>query len=155
MTKRAILVMLVAIFAVAVAGFAADDANMGTWKLNEAKSKFPDGATKNNTVVVEAAGGSIKVTIDGVTGDGKAFHSEWTGHYDGKDYPVSGDPGYDMRSYKKVDDHTLTATLKKDGKVIGMARIHVTPDGKTGSVEANATDAMGKKMTSKAIYDRQ
>jgi hypothetical protein len=155
MKKRAILMMLVAMLAVAAVGFAADDPNMGTWKLNEAKSEFPDGATKNNTVAVEAAGDSIKVTIDGVTGDGTAFHSEWTGHYDGKDYPVSGDPGYDTRSYKKVDDHTLTATLKKDGKVMGMARIHVTPDGKTRSVEVNVADAMGKKMTSKAIYDRQ
>ena len=28
----------------------------GTWKLNEAKSKFPPGASKNTTVVYEAAG---------------------------------------------------------------------------------------------------
>jgi hypothetical protein len=36
---------------------------MGTWKLNEAKSKIPAGATKNHTVVYEAAGDSIKVTV--------------------------------------------------------------------------------------------
>lgn len=39
---------------------------MGTWKLNEAKSKFVAGATKNNTVVYEAAGNMTKITVDGV-----------------------------------------------------------------------------------------
>jgi hypothetical protein len=155
MKKRAILMMLVALFAVAAVGFAADDPNMGTWKLNEAKSKFSASATKNTTVVVEAAGGSIKVTIDGVTGDGKAVHSEWTGMYDGKDYPVTGDPTYDTRSYKKVDGRTLSATLKKGDKVVGTARIHVSADGKSRTVTATGTDAMGKKTSSTAVYDKQ
>ena len=33
------------------AAFAAENPNMGTWKLNEAKSKIPAGAGKNTTVV--------------------------------------------------------------------------------------------------------
>ena len=74
MKKRTILLTLAAMFAVAAVCFAGDDMNMGTWKLNEAKSTFPAGATKNNTVVYEAAGDSIKVTVDGVTADGKTLH---------------------------------------------------------------------------------
>jgi len=49
---------------------------MGTWKLNEAKSKFAKGATKNNTVVYEAAGDMIEVTVDGTDGTGAATHNE-------------------------------------------------------------------------------
>ena len=42
-------------FCLAAAAFAyGQDAQMGTWKLNEAKSKIPSGATKNNTVTYEA-----------------------------------------------------------------------------------------------------
>ena len=52
---------------------------MGTWKLNEAKSKLAPGIAKNNTVVYEAAGDSIKVTVDGTNSDGSAAHNEWTG----------------------------------------------------------------------------
>jgi hypothetical protein len=103
MRTRTILLTMAALFAAAVVSFAADDANMGTWKLNEAKSKFAAGATKNNTVVYEAAGDSVKVTIDGVDGAGKPTHNEWTGNFDGKDYAVTGDPTSDMRSYKRVD----------------------------------------------------
>src|SRR5437763_16272817 len=46
----------------------------------------------------EAAGDSVKVTVDGVDGDGKPAHNEWTGKFDGKDYSVTGDPNADMRS---------------------------------------------------------
>ena len=57
----------------------AADVNMGTWKLNEAKSTVTAGAPKNNTVVFAAAGDDVKVTVDGVDGAGKPTHNEWTG----------------------------------------------------------------------------
>ena len=66
------------------------DPNMGTWKLNEAKSKIPAMAPKNNTVVYEASGDNIRVTVDGTDGQGKPSHNEWTGKFDGKDYTVDG-----------------------------------------------------------------
>jgi hypothetical protein len=131
------------------------DPQMGTWKLNEAKSKFAPGATKNNTVVYEAAGDNVKVTVDGTDKDGKSTHNEWTGKFDGKDYPVSGDPTSDMRSYKKVDDRTLKLTVKKDGKVTASGRIVVSTDGKSRTVTTSGTDAEGKKVKSTAVYDKQ
>ena len=85
----------------------AQNAFTGTWKLNEAKSKLAPKAPKNNTVVYASVGDSVKVTVDGVDSAGKLTHNEWTGKYDGKDYPVTGDPTSDMRSYTKIDDHTL------------------------------------------------
>jgi hypothetical protein len=133
----------------------ADDANMGTWKLNEAKSKISPGAPKNTTVVYEAAGDSVKVTVDGVDGDGKPTHNEWTGKFDGKDYPLTGDPSSDMRSYKKINDHTLALTNKKDGKVTMSGRIVVSADGKSRTVTVSGMDANGKKLSTTAVYDKQ
>ena len=104
---------------------------MGTWKLNEAKSKFAPGAAKNMTVVYAAAGDSIKVTVDGVDADGKPAHNEWTGKFDGKDYPVTGEPTYDSRSYTKVNGNTMTLTTKKAGKLIASGKIVVAKDGKS------------------------
>ena len=43
--------------------------------------------------------GNVKVTVDGVDAKGKPTHSEWSGKIDGKDYPVTGDPISDARSY--------------------------------------------------------
>src|SRR5438874_6050687 len=106
MKTRTILLTIATLFAGVAVCFAAD-VNMGTWRLNEAKSKISPGAPKNTTVVYAAAGDSVKVTVDGVDADGKPAHNEWTGKFDGKDYPVTGDPTADMRSYKRVNDHNL------------------------------------------------
>lgn len=154
MKARTILLALLLCFVGAAVCFA-DDPQIGTWKLNEAKSKIAAGSPKFTTVVYEAAGESVKVTVDGTDGAGKPAHSEWTGKYDGKDYPVTGDPSTDMRSYKKVNDHTLAFTNKKGDKVTISGRGVVSADGKTRTVTINGSDSNGKKFTSTAVYDKQ
>jgi len=153
--KARTIVMTVAVCLVAGAMCLADDVQMGTWKLSGAKSKFAAGAPKNHTVVYEAAGDKVKVTVDGVDGAGKPTHNEWTGSFDGKDYPVTGDQTSDTRAYKKVDDHTLDLTGKKDGKVTVSGKIVVSADGKSRTVSTSGTDATGKKMNNTAVYDKQ
>lgn len=133
----------------------ADDASMGTWKLNEAKSKMAASAPKNNTVVYEAVGDNVKVTIDGVAPDGKPTHNEWTGKFDGKDYPVTGDMASDTRSLKKINDHTLEVAAKKGDKVTLTGRIVLSADGKSRTVTVNGTDPAGKKYHLVAVYDKQ
>jgi len=153
--KARMIVLALALCFVGVAVCFAQDPNMGTWKLNEAKSKFAAGAPKNNTVVYEAAGENTKVTVDGTDSEGKPTHNEWTGKFDGKDYPVTGDPSSDARSYNKVDDRTLALTVKKGGKVTTTGRIVVSADGKSRTVTTSGTDSKGKKVTSTAVYDKQ
>ena len=155
MKIRKILLSLAVVLGAVAVCLAAENVNMGTWKLNEAKSKLSHGAVKNTTVVYEAAGDSVKVTVDGVDPDGKPTHNEWTGKFDGKDYPLTGDPTSDMRAYKQVNVHTLELTNKKDGKVITTARVVVSADGKSRIVTAHGTDAKGKKNTSTSFYDKQ
>jgi len=155
MKTRTILLTLATLFVAALVCFAAKDVNMCTWKLNEAKSKLSPGVPKNTTVVYAAAGDSVKITVDGVDADGKPAHNEWTGKFDGKDYPVTGDPASDMRAYTRVDDRTLSLTVKKGGKVTMTIRIVVSADGKSRTVTVNGTDAKGQKFTSTAVYDKQ
>jgi hypothetical protein len=153
--KTRTIVMTLALCFVGVAVCFADDAFMGTWKLNEAQSKFGPGASKNTTVVYEAAGENVKVTVDGVGSDRKPTHNEWTGKFDGKDYTVTGDPSSDKRSYTKIDDRTLGFNAKKGGKVTTSGRIVVSVDGKSRTVTARGTDSKGKKVSSTAVYDKQ
>jgi len=152
-TRTSVLTLALCLVAGAVCF--ASDAQMGTWKLNEAKSKMAAGMPKNNTIVFEAAGDNVKVTIDGTTGDGKPIHSEWTGKLDGKDNPVTGDPSSDARSYKQIDDSTLEFAIKKDGKVTITGRVVVSADGKTRTVTTSGTDPKGKKVKGTAVYDKQ
>jgi hypothetical protein len=128
---------------------------IGTWKLNESKSKLSPDAPRHNTVIYTAVGNGVKVTVDGTDKSGRAIHNEWTGKFDGKDYPVTGDPSSDSRSYKEVDAHTVELTLKKNGNVVGTGRIVVSTDGKSRSVNIVGTNADGKKFTSLSVYDKQ
>lgn len=155
MKTRTLVLALAALFVAVAVCAAADDVNMGTWKLDAAKSKIAAGSGKNDTVVYAMDGDNVKVTVNGVDGKGNPTHSEWTGKYDGKDYPVTGDPDVDMRSYHRVNDHTLRITQKKEGKAGAMIRIVVSPDGKSRTVASTTTDENGKKTTSTSVYDKQ
>ena len=133
----------------------ASNPTLGAWKLNEAKSKIVPGTSKNITVTYAAAGDSIKGTIDGVDGQGQPTHTEWTGKFDGKDYPVTGDPNSDTRAIKQIDDHNYDLTVKKGGKVTMTGKAVVSADGKTRTVTVSGKDASGKKVTSTAVYGKQ
>jgi hypothetical protein len=147
--------MTLALVLVGAAATLAADANIGTWKLNDAKSKFAEGAAKNTTVMYEVAGDAVKVTIDGIDGKGAVTHTEWTGKFDGKDYAVTGDPNSDMRSYTRVNGSLMDFTVKNAGKVDITGRIAVTADGMHRTVTSHSTDAKGKKSTSTAVFDKQ
>ena len=153
--KLRTLMLTLALCFVGVSVSFADNPNMGTWKLNEAKSKMPAGFPKNTTVVYEVQGDNVKVTTDGTDRDGKPVHTEWTGKFDGKDYPLTGDPTADSRSYRQINDHTLALANKKDGKVTTSGRITVSADGKTRTLRLTGTDSSGNKVTGTSVYDKQ
>ena len=153
--KLKVIVLTLAVFFAGVVVYAADDPNMGTWKLNEAKSRFSPGSTKNQTVVYEAAGDQVKVTVDGVDGNGQPTHNEWTGKFDGKYYAVTGDPTSDTRSYRRINSRTLALTAKKGSKITLTGRITVSANGKTRTVTTTGKNASGKIMHNTAVYDKQ
>src|SRR5437764_13380295 len=114
-TKTTLVTLLISAAAVSLC-FAGDDAFMGTWKLNQSKSKIPAGTFHNNTVVYAQSGDEVTITGDGEDSAGKAVHQVWTGKFDGKDYAPKNAPTHDRRAYTKVDANTRTYTLTKDGK---------------------------------------
>ena len=140
-------------FMTAGACFAANP-HMGTWKLNEAKSKLVPGMGKNTTVTYAEQKDKIKITVDGVDKDGKPTHSVWVGKFDGKAYPVKGNLPYNSVAYRVVNDRTNDITAMKDGKIGWNGRITVAADGKSRTVTINGTDANGKKFKGKAVYDK-
>src|SRR5690242_3894436 len=152
MRAKTIALTISLVFVAAAMGFA-DSPHMGTWKLNEAKSKL-SGKARNHTVVYAPEGDQIKITVDGVDDSGNPVHNEWTGKFDGKDYPVTGDANADARSYT-MNGRTLVLKNKKGGKVVLTGRVVISRDGKSRTVTTTATNAQGKKITNVAVYDKQ
>ena len=155
MIKTRIAVFALALSFMATAACFAANPHMGTWKLNETKSKIPAGMGKNTTVTYAEAKDEVKVTIDGTDKDGKPTHSVWVGKFDGKAYPVKGNLSYNSVAYKMVNDRTNDITAMKDGKTAWTGRITVAADGKSRTVTINGTGADGKKFKGNAVYDKE
>ena len=153
MTSKTTLVSLVVWLAAGTLCFGS--AFDGTWQLNAKKSHLGRGMGRNNTVKYEGAVFfRTRVTVDGVDAKGKATHSEWVGMFDGKDYPVTGDPDADMRSYNKVDDHTMNFWQKKGGQVMTSGKIVVSADGKSRTVTTMTKNKKGKMVRRTAVFDK-
>jgi hypothetical protein len=143
-----------ALCVIGVAVGLAADPQLGTWKLNEASSKLK-GTARNHTVVYAESGDNVTITIDGVDESGKAYKSEWTGKFDGKDYPVTGDATSDVRQYIRANPNRLNFVSKLAGKVTLAGSVTVSADGKSRTVNATGTDAKGKKVAQTSVYDKQ
>jgi hypothetical protein len=148
------------VFTAALAGTAlaqAGDPQIGTWKLNVAKSTFnPGPAPKSGTTKIEAAGAGAKLIVDQTAADGTARHWEFTANYDGKDVPVVGDnPDADTVARTRVDANTVQTVSKKAGKVVATQQSTVSADGKTRTVTTKGVNAAGQQVNNVAVYERQ
>jgi hypothetical protein len=155
MKTRALVFLLVVTVSSSTVVFGADMFS-GTWKVNVAKSKFDPGpGLKEQIVTFQAVGTDWKVAVDSTGADGKSTHSEWIGKFDGKDYPMKGDPNIDMRSFKKVDDYTLDIIAKKGGKVLTTTRTVYNKDGKTRVSTHSGVDAQGRQIHNTIVSEKQ
>jgi hypothetical protein len=153
-----ILAVGLLLFAGAATVQAQNEALVGTWKLNTAKSKYQPGpAPKSLTRTVEAAGEGVKYTFEGETADGKPISYGFSTNFDGKDSAITGSipSGADSVSAKRTDANHYVATLKKGGKVLGTSKVSISADGKTTTVDATGTTADGKKSHDVQVYDKQ
>jgi hypothetical protein len=83
---------------------------------------------------------SYKATADGLTMSDQTGNS-YTAKFDGKDYPVKGDPGITSVSLRKIDANAIEETYKRDGKIVTVIQMTVAADGKT--LSASVEDKLG------------
>lgn len=162
MEDRSLRISVVVVLALCLAAMfpsevgAQADSLIGTWTLNVAKSKYSPGPPpKAQTSTYEAAGQATKVTVKGTGADGQPTQFQYTASYDGKDYPVTGNPDYDMTSLKRIDAYTVEFTRKKAGKVVQSGTNVVATDGKTRTTTTKGTNAQGQQISNVAVYEKQ
>lgn len=132
---------------------------VGTWKLNPAKSKYATAqAPKSETRSVETEGDGAKVSFDGVAEDGSRIAYSYTTNYDGKESIVSGVGmlyGQDTIAVKRANENTTTAILRKLGKVVGTTRAVVSKDGKVTTITTKGTNEQGQQTSATTVWDKQ
>jgi hypothetical protein len=140
------------LFVLAMPLSAQGDPLVGTWKLNIEKSTFHfSRAPKSSVHKYEPYGADgIKATAELVDADGKKIHFTYAMNFDGKFYPVIGDPARDMTSLKRSHVYTGVGANMKDGKVINTSRHILSKDGKTLTVTL-----VSPKGNDIRIYEKQ
>lgn len=130
---------------------------IGTWKVNVAKSTYhPGPAPTSETLRVDAVGGGIKVSLDGVNEQGP-YHSESTGKFDGVDVPVLATPARQARftyAFSRIDGRTWEIVIKVNGERRILVRNVVSEDGKTMTGVSNAVTNQGKTTSQVVIYEK-
>jgi hypothetical protein len=123
----------------------------GKWKL---KSDAP--APTSNIMTYEPAGqGGMKVTIDAVNKDGVKTQWFYETMFDGKDRPVTGNPGTDTGSVKVITPQINEIVYKKGGKLSQILTNVLSPDEQTIGVMYMRFDASGKVSNiTVATYER-
>ena len=157
MPTRALAVLIGFVMALAAATQAqAPKGLVGTWKLNAAKSTFSPGPPPKTMTVTYSAVGTdgVKIVVDMTPATGAAQHWEMTAHYDGKEYPVKGNPNADMVSVKLINPTTGESTFKKAGKVTAVNTRTLSADGKTLTVTSKGVTEDGKPRNDVQVFEK-
>lgn len=129
----------------------------GTWRLNPARStqRAEPSPYKRVTTRIGPWEDGLKVTYDMVGVRGGVTHLEWTGRFDGRDYPMHGVDYVLTNAYRPIDDRSYEIVIKVDGQRAATAVAVVSPDGQTLTVTTTERDATGQTVQTTAVYDRQ
>ena len=148
--------LVLAAFATTAASAAAQTSNasnprFGRWKI---KSESPP--PQSNIMTYEPFGAKgMKVTINAVNARGDSTSWWYTTEFDGKDMPVTGNPGQTHSAVTRVDDRVNAIVNKKDGKVTQVLTNVLSPDGNTIAVIYMRDDGTGKTTAvTFATYER-
>ncbi|HXW73192.1 MAG TPA: hypothetical protein VEK10_00150 [Steroidobacteraceae bacterium] len=86
------------------------------------------------------------------------FSMHWNGQsynakFDGKQYPIQGDPGKTVVTLKRMDDHNVQETDSRDGKVTDEIHLAAAKDGQ--SIEVTDNDVMHHQITTFTLEKQQ
>jgi len=120
-------------------GPAVSNETSGAWRISKVQA-----SENGRTTTFKASGDEL--TRSDATGE------SYTAKLDGKDYPVKGSYFYNSVALKRVGNGTIEETQKRDGKVVEVNKMTVSPDGKKMTI-VSANKLTGR--TSTIIADKQ
>jgi len=151
------LLVLVSALGLAGALYAAGSFS-GTWKLDNAKSKFESGpAPKETTITVQEGKGITDVTVTGTDGSGKPVATHMT-------HPTNGGPvkfleggptDGSTESVKQISANTRHLMVMQGAKEVATERITLSADGTTMRIVVKGLLPSGKPFTDAEVFNKQ
>jgi len=107
------------------AGPAGSHAFSGSWRIQKGSAAASDNAL---TFTYKSSPNGLMVSSP----TGESYDAK----FDGKDYPIKGDPEGIMVSLTKVSERIVDETIKRDGKIVQINHMTVSSDGKALTVKS-------------------
>lgn len=135
----------------------AEDLLTGTWVLDPAACTYnPGKVRKSDTRVYIVTGNKIHMSADvELAADGKKIHIDFDAAYDGKDYPVKGNPKVQTIAIERIDEYRSTATTKREDKVTAVGHRTISNDGNTMTIANSGTDEDGIAYNDVLVFHRK
>jgi hypothetical protein len=130
---------------------------LGLWRLNLERSTYRPGPApyRRATYRIEPHGGGVRVVYDLVRPRGGVTHLEWTGRFDGRDYPVQGVEELVTYAYRRIDDRTYDVVTKVDGRAAATSRAVLSADGRSITTTTAGRDSRSVDVTTITVYEKQ
>ena len=128
----------------------------GTWHLNSDKSKFSlpntqqKGETRNYTVTGDRV--VMKTTVK--TNSRKPMSWSYDAHWNGKPYPMVGNPGGDHILLTPVSAREVSSKTMLKGKLSATATASVSADGKELTIHRKILNVKGGPSDDTLVFDR-
>ncbi len=128
---------------------------LGEWRLNLARSTYDGPAPYLRARYrIEPWQDGLKVVNDMVRVRGGVVHMEWTGRFDGLDYPVQGVEDHVTYAYRRVDERAYDIVIKLDGRPTAVSHAVLAPDGSSITTTTTGRDARGAAVTTVTVYEK-
>ncbi len=120
-------------------------------------STYSPGPPPKSSLNTYGPHGQDRFTYDAVQVDahGTSLHVTFVAEYDGKDYPITGDPTRDAIFAERIDAYTTRTTNKKNGKITTASLRVISKDGQTMTLTTTGTNAQGQPVNNVTVYERQ
>ena len=130
---------------------------LGLWRLNLDRSIYRPGPApyRRATYRIEPYAGGVRVVYDMVRPRGGVTHLEWTGRFDGRDYPVQGVEEFVTYAYHRIDGRTYDVVTKVDGRTAATSRAVLSADGRSITTTTAGRDSRGVDVTTITVYEKQ
>ena len=86
---------------------------------------------------------------------GGVTHLEWTGYFDGRDYPVQGVEEFVTYAYQRIDARTYDVVTKLDGRPAARSRAVLSADGRSITTTTAGRDSRGVDATTITVYEKE
>jgi hypothetical protein len=132
---------------------------VGTWKVNVAKSKFPptEATPKEETLIIRVVDDQFETVITGTRIDGTKISEKFTNPLQGGEgkYQEPTLPKGESVVQTRVDAYSVYFTTLQNGRQIEVNQCVVSKDGKTITCKAKGMDAKGKPYESLYLFEKQ